>query len=134
MPAPAPAKKKKVVSKKTVDDYVRGLKGWQKDVVSELRKVILSAAPKATESIKWAQPVYEANGPFCYVRAFTNTVNFGFWRGADLADGEPRLQSGGQRMAHIKIAGPEDVDVKAFAVLVRKAVALNAKQGDPTKR
>lgn len=134
----AAVKKKKAVSArqagKTVDDYVRGLKGWQKDVVSQLRKVVRSAAPEAIESIKWGQPVFEANGPFGYVRAFANSVNFGFWRGAELAAHEPRLQSGGKRMGHIKLSAPGDVDVKAFAALVRKAVALNAKEGDPTRR
>ena len=119
---------------KTVDEYVRGLTGWRKAVVTRLRNVVLASAPEATESIKWGQPVYEVNGPFCYVRAFANSVNFGFWRGATLADAEPRMKCGGKLMGHIRLTGPDDVDERAFGALVRKAVALNEKEGDPTRR
>lgn len=118
--------------KKTVDDYARGLPPAQKLIVAALRKIVLQ--PGVTESIKWSQPVYESNGPFCYVRAFTKTVNFGFWRGAELMEQEPRLESGGKRMAHIKLATVKDVDARSFKALVKAAIALNASEGDPTKR
>jgi hypothetical protein len=71
---------------KTVDGYIAGLEGWQAEIVSALRQLILDAAPDATESIKWSQPVYEDNGPFCHIKVFKNNVNFGFWRGAELPD------------------------------------------------
>lgn len=117
---------------KTVDDYVLGLQGWQREVVLELRAIIREAAPGATESIKWGQPVYEVNGPFCYVRAFASSVNFGFWRGASLS--EPRLESAGKKMGHLKLTGPRDVDARALRALIRQAVALNQRDGDPTRR
>ena len=60
---------------KTVDEYIAGLGDWQADVVAKLRALILEAAPGAKESIKWAQPVYEKNGPFCHIKAFKNSVN-----------------------------------------------------------
>ena len=45
-----------------------------------------------------------------------------------------RLESGGQRMAHLKIAGPDDLDPALIKRLVAAAVKLNADKGDPTKR
>ncbi len=42
-----------------------------------------------------AQPVYENNGPFAYIKAFKNSVNFGFCRGIDLEDPENLLQGTG---------------------------------------
>jgi len=89
--------------------------------------------PAAAGSIKWAQPVFEDHGPFCYVRAFASHVNFGFWRGADLPDPEGRLHGGGKRMAHVKITELDDIDAAAFTKLVEAAVELNRTEGDPTK-
>jgi len=118
---------------KTVDDYIDGLDGWQTDVADRVRDIINNVAPEAKESIKWAQPVYEVNGPFCYMKAFKNTVNFGFWRGIDLDDPQGLLQGTGEKMRHVKLAGLEDIDDQAFAAYVKQAVALNLEKGDPTK-
>jgi hypothetical protein len=118
---------------KTVDGYINGLEDWQAEVVSMLRQLILDAAPDAAESIKWSQPVYEDNGPFCYIKAFKNHVNFGFWRGAELPDPEGILEGSGAKMRHVKISGTDDIRKKAFQDLVRSAVQLNRSLGDPTK-
>jgi hypothetical protein len=126
--------KKPTVSGKTIAGYVAGLEGWRAEVVQQLCALVQKAAPDSTGSIKWAQPVFEDHGPFCYVRAFASHVNLGFWRGADLPDDEGRMHGGGQRMAHIKIKSPQDVDAKVFTRLVKAAVQLNRTQGDPTKR
>jgi hypothetical protein len=95
---------------------------------------MLTAAPAATESIKWGQPVYEHHGPFAYMTAFTTSVNFGFWRGAELPDPNDALTGGGGRMRHIKLFGPADVNPKVLTELVRAAAKLNEQRGDPTKR
>lgn len=141
-----PAAKKTAAAKKTptpkvsplrgssVDDYVRALSGWQAQVVRSIREIVASAAPGSSEAMKWGQPVFQQVGPFAYVKAFKSHVNFGFWRGHQLRTLEARLQSGGQRMAHLKIGATEDVDRDAFSNLVREAVALNVREGDPTKR
>lgn len=118
----------------TVDTYVSALGDWRGDVVRRVRGLIREAAPDATESIKWAQPVYELNGPFAYVRAFTSHVNFGFWRGADLADKHNLLVGSGTTMRHVTLSSPDDIRDDAFKELVRNAVRLNRTLGDPTRR
>lgn len=65
----------------TIDAYLKKLPVEHKRIVSALLALVGDAAPKAKLSIKWAQPVFEQNGPFCYVRAFKSHVNLGFWRG-----------------------------------------------------
>lgn len=117
----------------TIDEYAKGLGDWRGEIVGELDALIRQAAPKATGSIKWAQPVYEQDGPFAYVKAFSKTVTFGFWRGADLTDTDGRLEGTGDRMRHVKIGAPEDVDKAAFAAWVKEAVELNTAKGDPAK-
>ena len=118
---------------KTVDAYIASLSGWQAEVVSRLREIILDAAPEAKEAIKWAQPVYEQNGPFAYIKAFKNSVNFGFWRGVNMEDPEGILEGTGDRMRHIKISGLHEIRPKLFQEMVKNAVALNREHGDPTQ-
>ena len=95
---------------KTVDEYISSLEGWKADVVAQVREIVLEAAPDAKESIKWAQPVYEKNGPFSYIKAFKNSVNFGFWRGVDINDKKNLLQGTGEKMRHFKLTSPEDIN------------------------
>jgi hypothetical protein len=121
------------MAQKTVDAYIAGLDGWKAEVASRVREIVLAAAPEAVESIKWAQPVYETNGPFCYMKAFKTSVNFGFWRGVELEDPVGLLQGTGEKMRHVKLTGIDDVDEVALAGFVRQAVQLNLAKGDPTK-
>jgi hypothetical protein len=117
----------------TVDEYIGSLEGWQAQVVTEVRSLVRQAAPEAKESIKWAQPVHEENGPFCYIKAFKNSVNFGFWRGVDLSDPSGLLQGSGEKMRHVKLTGVDEIQREVLQDYVREAVALNRVKGDPTK-
>ena len=74
------------MTEKTVAAYIAQIENWQAEIVSKVRNIILETAPEADEAIKWAQPVYSVNGPFAYIKAFKNSVNFGFWRGVDIQD------------------------------------------------
>jgi hypothetical protein len=121
------------MAEKMVDQYIAGLEGWKAEIVSSVRRVVREAAPDAKESLKWSQPVYEINGPFCYVRAFKDYVNLGFWRGADLQDPKGLLQGSGDKMRHVQLRSMDDVDEGQFADFVRQAVELNRTKGDPTK-
>jgi hypothetical protein len=73
------------------------------------------------------------NGPFAYLKAFKNAVNFGFWRGTDIMDAEGLLQGTGDKMRHEKLTQMEDIDAGVFAEFVEQAVKLNLAKGDPTK-
>lgn len=118
---------------KSVDAYVKSLPPEQAEIVSVLRQLVRAAAPTASEAFKWAQPVYEENGPFAYIKAFKSYVNFGFWRGVDIPDPENLLQGGGTKMKHVKVVNAKDIRKKAFQDMVRAAVQLNRTKGDPTK-
>ena len=118
---------------KTVDEYLSDLDGWRADTVSKLREIVREAAPDASEAVKWAQPVYESNGPFCYIKAFKNHVNIGFWRGVDLDDPQALLRGDGEKMRHIKIDDAQDIPSANIRNFVQSAVKLNQAKGDPTK-
>jgi hypothetical protein len=120
----------------TVDDYIGALAPEQAAIISAVRQLVREAVPGAKESIKWAQPVWEVNGPVCYVKAFKNATNFGFWRGAELAeraDPEGVLDGDGDKMRHVKLHRVEDIRPAPLQHLVRAAVELNQRFGDPTK-
>ncbi len=121
------------MAEKTVDGYIDSLEGSKAEIVRKVRKIVRSAAPEASESIKWAQPVYEMNGPFCYIKAFKNSVNFGFWRGVDINDPNGLLQGSGEKMRHIRLSTVDDILEQTFAGFVKEAVELNLTKGDPTK-
>jgi hypothetical protein len=130
----APAKKAARSAGLTVSEFVEKLGDWRGEVVTELRSLIKSAAPEATESIKWGQPVYEAAGPFAYINAFKRHVNFGFWRGAELLDPKGMFKGTGSRMRHIELKSLADLDRPILEAMVRTAVGMNRAKGDPTKR
>jgi hypothetical protein len=119
---------------RTVDEYIAGLGDWRGEAVAAVRDVIRAAAPDARESIKWAQPVYETDGPFAFIRAYAKNVQFGFWRGAELDDPGGSLTGEGKRMRHVNLAAADDLDRDALATWVRQAVELNRTLGDPTRR
>ena len=119
--------------KKTVDEYIAGLEDWQQPIVTELRQIVRKAAPDAKESVKWAQPVYEHQGPFAYIRAFKSTVNIGFWRGTELTDPKGLLEGDGDRMKHLKIKTVKDIPSSLITDFVKQALVLNDEKGDPTK-
>ena len=117
----------------TVDAYVLALPPGQQAIANELRAIVRAAAPGATESIKWAQPVYEDHGPFAYFKAHRGHVTFGFWRGVELDGGRGILTSGGSRMAHVRLTAAADIDRPLLSDLVSRAVRLNREQGDPSR-
>jgi hypothetical protein len=117
---------------KTIDEYIASLRGdWRAETVSTLRRVVDGAAPSATSTIKWAQPVWESNGPFAYIKAFSRSVNIGFWRGAQLDDPAGRLEGEGDRMKHLSLREGDPVDEAELSAFVRQAVELNRELGSP---
>jgi hypothetical protein len=121
---------------RSVEDYIANLHAGQAAVVRALCEVIRRAAPEARESIKWAQPVWEVNGPVCSVKAFKSYTNVNFWRGAELAErGDPEglLLGEGSQMRHLRVATVDEIRAESLRGLVMNAVDLNRMFGDPTR-
>lgn len=118
---------------KTVDGFVAGLDGWQREAAQRLRELVKEAAPEAAEAFKWSQPVFEANGPFCYIQSHSSHLNIGFWRGVELTDEEGLLEGSGVKMRHIKIRDVAGIPQEALREFVKQAFQLNVEKGDPTR-
>ncbi|HZQ08903.1 MAG TPA: DUF1801 domain-containing protein [Anaerolineae bacterium] len=117
-----------------VDEYVASLPADHAAIVNELRGVIKKAAPKATEAYKWAQPVYELDGPMIWIRAYKSYVNIGFWRGTEMQDKHGLLEGEGDRMRHVKLASTKDIKKSALTDYIKQAIRLNETKGNPTQR
>jgi hypothetical protein len=116
---------------KDPDEYLAALDGWRRACVESLRKDAL-AVGNVEEVIKWGHLVYQSNGPAFLIRAEDRRVLFGFWRGQRLVTIEPRLEPGGKyEMATIEIQEGETVSSRTARKLIRKAIDLNRKLGDP---
>jgi hypothetical protein len=114
------------------EEYVAALDGWRRDLVDALREAVRSQ-PGLDEVVKWGHLVYLSNGPVCLIRAEELRVLFGFWRGQRLREIEPRLKPGGKyEMATLELREGEAIDPATARRLVRQAVALNTRLGNPT--
>jgi len=116
-----------------VDAYINGLDEPLAGIVARLRQIMLMTAPGVDEIIKWDQPVYESDGPFAYIKAFSETVNIGFWRGIEIRDPKGLLAGTGDKMRHITIRHAAEIDKTAIADFVVQAIHLNRVLGDPTR-
>jgi len=113
--------------------YIAALRGWQRRQVEALRAAVLDYAD-LHEEVKWRHLVYFSDGPVLLIRAEENRVLFGFWRGQLLRKIEPRLKPGGKyEMATMELGEKTKIEPSTVADLVKQAVALNARDGDPTK-
>ena len=114
------------------DAYVKALAGWRRALVETLRESTL-AAGKLEERIKWGHLVYLSNGPVLLIRAEEKRVLFGFWRGKRLKDVDDRLKpSGKYEMATIALVQGDSMSATQAKRLVKAAIGLNRKLGDPT--
>jgi hypothetical protein len=117
---------------KTVDEYIAAFDDWRTDAMKRLREVVKEGAPHSAVGIKWAQPVWEWNGPMIWMKAYPKHVDIGFWRGTEMDDPKKVLTGDGERMRHIKITSVKDIPADALRDLVKQAVQLNTAKGNPT--
>jgi hypothetical protein len=117
---------------KTVDEYIAAFDDWRTDAMKRLREVVKEGAPHSAVGIKWAQPVWEWNGPMIWMKAYPKHVDIGFWRGTEMDDPKKVLTGDGERMRHIKITSVGDIPADALRELVKQAVKLNTAKGNPT--
>jgi hypothetical protein len=123
---------KKSAPAESPDAYVAALTGWRKPLIESLRRSTL-AAGKLEERIKWGHLVYFSNGPVLLIRAEETRVLFGFWRGKRLRDFDERLKpSGKYELANMVFVEGDKINSALTKSLVKAAIDLNDRLGDPT--
>jgi hypothetical protein len=96
-----------------------------------LRELVLTEAPEAEEILYsvYAEVIVfkmsgRKRGAFCYVAAYSNHVNLGFYFGAELPDPHGLLKGTGKKMRHIRFDSPDDLRHRYLRNYVRAAREL----------
>lgn len=90
-------------------------------LVSQLRALIVSVAPEATEGVKYGGLLFSTQRPVCGVFAYKRHVSLEFSYGAELADPHHVLEGCGKYRRHIKLKGGRDIENKRVEDYLRRA-------------
>ena len=121
MAKPAPASK-------LIDARIKALGDWRGETLARIRAAIKRADPAVVEEWKWDVPVWSHGGIICTGETYKNAVKLTFLKGASLQDPSGLFNSslGGNTRRAIDLHEGEELDERAFAELIRAAVARNA--------
>lgn len=107
------------------DLYLAAQAPKNRALLRALRSFVAAAEPGLVESVKWGNGCWLSDGgPVAYVYSDVDHVQFGFLRGASLADPDHRLLGQGQYVRHVKVRATKDIDAQAFRAWLREAVQL----------
>lgn len=93
-----------------VTRYIKNTAENHQNILSKLRKLILSEAPKATEQFKWSRPVYALEKDFCYLQNTKKHVTFGFPDYHKISTNTYLIEGTGKSMRHVKLTQVKDID------------------------
>jgi hypothetical protein len=112
-----------------IDAYVEKKNPKLKLVVDAVRALVSKAVPKSREALNpWGIPIFEWNGPLCYLMVGKNHVTFGFPRGASLHDPTRLLKGTGKNLRHVKLREVSDVHDANLKQLILQAKKLNREE------
>ncbi|MBJ6759192.1 DUF1801 domain-containing protein [Myxococcaceae bacterium JPH2] len=116
-----------------VDAFIAKMEPWQQDLARALSALVASVAPKASAYVKWGHPIWDHAGPFVLAKPAKAHLTIGLWRGGQLRDPDHILEGDGEGMRFVRLRSGQQLPA-SLATLLREAVALNNKLGDPLKR
>jgi uncharacterized protein YdhG (YjbR/CyaY superfamily) len=61
---------------KNIDEYIKTFPPEIQKILEKMRKIILKAAPEATESISYQMPAFKINGFLVFFAAFEKHIGF----------------------------------------------------------
>lgn len=113
-----------------IDTRIVELNDWRGEMLSHVRNLIKQADPEIIEEWKWrGVPVWYHDGMICTGETYKDTVKLTFAKGAQLADPSKLFNAeldGNIRRA-IDLNEGDDINEKAFKLLVQAAVDINTK-------
>ena len=119
-----------------IDARIKELGDWRGTMLARLRGQIKRADADVVEEWKWGVPVWSHDGIICTGETYKNVVKLTFAKGASLKDPAGLFNSSleGNTRRAIDFHEGDELDEKAFANLIRAAVALNTISGGARKR
>lgn len=114
-----------------VDNYINQLPGWQKEICTRVRRLILNSTPEIEETIKRrVQPYFICNGNVAALLATKDHVNV-FIYDPIVPDPENIINQGQNNATarSIQIYKDDSLNEKAFVKLIQSVVANNKAGG-----
>jgi hypothetical protein len=99
-----------------IEKYIKKQKTPQKEIIQQLRNLILKTLPNIKEEFKMGVPWYE--GKF-YLVALKDHVNMGFSVKGLSTQEQTLFEGKGQHMRHIKFHSSNDVNEEKMAKLLK---------------
>jgi len=108
-----------------VQEYIRAIPGWKRDVARRLDAVVTRSIPRVRKAVKWNSPFYglEGQGWFLSFHCYTNYVKVAFFKGASLLPMPPGT-SKQKEVRYLDVREDDEIDEKQFAAWVRQAAAI----------
>ena len=113
-----------------VDAWFEALDHPLKEAMLRVRRIILGADRRITETVKWKSPTFVFQGNIASIDPRTKKhVNLLFHQGASLPGRHPHLEGGGATVRYMRFADLEDVKAKKsdLEAAVRAWCELHAK-------
>jgi hypothetical protein len=120
---------KKVNTHGSFDEALSGSSGQVKEIAERLRELIVEIYPDVVE-VPWPKQkiIGYGVGPkkmsehFCYIGAYRDHVNLGFYYGADLPDPKGLLEGTGKKLRHIKVKNVDQVAQPALRQILQSSL------------
>lgn len=105
-----------------VTDYIQNTEESHQKILTKLRKLILSAVPKAREQYKWSRPVYGLEKDFCYLQNTKRHVTFGFHDFEKISTNKHLIEGTGKSMRHVKLKDIKDLDEFQIKQMIKELI------------
>lgn len=112
---------------KKIENFLEKLPREKRDLVMQIRKIVLSTDKKITEDIKWGNLTFVYNGNLASIYTFTSTdyLNFCFFNATNLSDPMRLFEGTGKMMRHVKIKSANDINSNRIRSWIIEAMKLN---------
>lgn len=112
----------KAINNQEIKDYVSGLTDFQRELVLNMREVILSVDSNIKEGIKWGSIAFYNNKNICGYRVAKGHVTLLFMEGASLEDKHNILSGTGAKARTIKVTKSDEINMEGIKDLVQQAL------------
>jgi hypothetical protein len=122
---------------KRIDKRIADLGDWRGERLAEIRTLIHEVDPDVIEEWKWmGSPVWSHEGMYALANAHKDKVKLTFHHGAQLPDPKKLFNAGltGNKWRAIDFREGDTIEKTALKVLLREAVAYNAKHSVPKSK
>lgn len=111
---------------KNVEDYILGLDGQQKAIVSFLHHHLLESHDLSSK-INWKIPTYYRRSWICYLNPIkSNGVELAFFRGSSLSNEQGILRDKGRKLVSgIELYAIESIDLPPINEIIQEAILLD---------